>query len=62
MKHLTTMSELSIEEIKDLLQTAQDLKGGKTDNWLMGNLRRTCFLNRARERGSALRSQKKSWV
>ncbi|AWM16859.1 aspartate carbamoyltransferase catalytic subunit [Bacillus inaquosorum] len=36
MKHLTTMSELSIEEIKDLLQTAQDLKGGKTDNWLTG--------------------------
>nr|WGD92206.1 hypothetical protein P5629_16980 [Bacillus subtilis] len=36
MKHLTTMSELSTEEIKDLLQTAQDLKSGKTDNQLTG--------------------------
>ncbi|MCY8176875.1 aspartate carbamoyltransferase catalytic subunit [Bacillus inaquosorum] len=43
MKHLTTMSELSIEEIKDLLQTAQDLKGGKTDNWLTGKFAANLF-------------------
>ncbi|MED4647252.1 aspartate carbamoyltransferase catalytic subunit [Bacillus inaquosorum] len=43
MKHLTTMSELSIEEIKDLLQTAQDLKSGKTDNWLMGKFAANLF-------------------
>ncbi|MCY7833729.1 aspartate carbamoyltransferase catalytic subunit [Bacillus spizizenii] len=43
MKHLTTMSELSTEEIKDLLQTAQDLKSGKTDNWLTGKFAANLF-------------------
>ncbi|MDR4434132.1 aspartate carbamoyltransferase catalytic subunit [Bacillus tequilensis] len=43
MKHLTTMSELSIEEIKDLLQTAQDLKSGKTDNQLTGTFAANLF-------------------
>ncbi|WP_339176473.1 aspartate carbamoyltransferase catalytic subunit [Bacillus sp. PS93] len=43
MKHLTTMSELSTEEIKDLLQTAQDLKCGKTDNQLSGKFAANLF-------------------
>ncbi|RJS57819.1 aspartate carbamoyltransferase [Bacillus subtilis] len=43
MKHLTTMSELNIEEIKDLLQTAVDLKSGKTDNQLTGTFAANLF-------------------
>ncbi|MGF7533272.1 aspartate carbamoyltransferase catalytic subunit [Bacillus mexicanus] len=43
MKHLTTMSELSIEEIKDLLQTAQNLKNGKTNNQLSGTFAANLF-------------------
>lgn len=43
MKHLTTMSELNIEEIKDLLQTAQDLKSGNTDNQLTGKFAANLF-------------------
>ncbi|MCC2529058.1 aspartate carbamoyltransferase catalytic subunit [Bacillus halotolerans] len=43
MKHLTTMSELSTGEIKDLLQTAQDLKNGKTDNQLTGKFAANLF-------------------
>ncbi|MCO4850900.1 aspartate carbamoyltransferase catalytic subunit [Bacillus vallismortis] len=43
MKHLTTMSELGTEEIKDLLQTARDLKSGNTDNWLAGKFAANLF-------------------
>ncbi|MEC1668085.1 aspartate carbamoyltransferase catalytic subunit [Bacillus sp. FSL K6-1005] len=43
MKHLTTMSELSTGEIKDLLQTAQDLKNGKTDHQLPGKFAANLF-------------------
>ncbi|MHA6486624.1 aspartate carbamoyltransferase catalytic subunit [Bacillus cabrialesii] len=43
MKHLTTMSELSTEEIKDLLQTARDLKSGNTDNGLAGKFAANLF-------------------
>lgn len=43
MKHLTTMSELSTGEIKDLLQTAQDLKNGKTDHQLTGKFAANLF-------------------
>ena len=62
MNHLTAMSELSAAEITELLREAKAIKEGAVRPDLAGKFVANLFLNRARERGSALKWRKRNWM
>lgn len=55
MSHLLTLSELSLDDIQNLLHEAERFRQGASFASSKPFLWRTCFLNRAQEQNVALK-------